>query len=54
MTATYVVKGARLLGGTATDLVVADGVVAEIGPRLSRAGAEVGRASCRERVLLGV
>jgi dihydroorotase len=41
VTGAYVVKGARLLGGAVSDLVVADGVVAEIGPGLSRVGAEV-------------
>ncbi len=36
-----VVRGARLLGGEPTDLVLADGVVVESGRHLSRAGAEV-------------
>jgi dihydroorotase len=40
-TSTYVVRGARLLGGPPADLVVEDGVVAEVGPALTRAGAEV-------------
>ena len=34
-------KGARLLGGDAADLVLEDGVVVESGTGLSRAGAEV-------------
>ena len=38
---TYVVKGARLLGGEVADLVLEDGVVVESGTGLSRAGAEV-------------
>jgi len=36
----YVVKGARLLGGEPTDLLVDDGFLAEVGPGLSRAGAQ--------------
>ncbi|MGZ4640314.1 MAG: dihydroorotase, partial [Actinomycetes bacterium] len=38
---TYVVTGARVLGGEATDLVLEAGVIAEIGAGLSRDGAEV-------------
>jgi dihydroorotase len=38
---TYVIKGASLLGAGATDVVLADGVLAELGSGLSRAGAEV-------------
>jgi dihydroorotase len=38
---TYLVKGARLLGGPPTDLLLRDGVVAEVGPGLSAAGATV-------------
>jgi dihydroorotase len=41
MTNTYVVRGARLLGGDQVDLVLDDGVIAEVGQGLSRAGAEV-------------
>jgi dihydroorotase len=41
MTNTYVVRGARLLGADPVDLVLDDGVIAEVGQRLSRAGAEV-------------
>jgi dihydroorotase len=41
MTNTYVVRGARLLGGDPVDLVLADGAIADIGAGLSRAGAEV-------------
>ena len=37
---TYVVKGARLLGGEPTDVLVEDGFLAEVGPGLARAGAE--------------
>ncbi len=36
----YVLKGARLLGGDATDLVIEDGFLAEVGTGLTRAGAE--------------
>lgn len=35
------VKGAALLGGAATDLLLADGVVAEVGRNLSATGAQV-------------
>jgi dihydroorotase len=38
---TYVLKGARLLGGDPVDLVLADGAITEMGANLSRAGAEV-------------
>lgn len=38
---TYVVKGARLLGGAGVDLVLEGGVVSEVGSGLSKAGAEV-------------
>ena len=40
---TYVLKGARILGAAASDVLVEDGVIAEIGPagRTTRAGAEV-------------
>ena len=38
---TFLVRGARLLGGEATDLLLEDGVVAEVGTGLTRAGAEV-------------
>ena len=41
MTNTYVVRGAGLLGGDPVDLVLEDGVIAEVGRGLSRAGAEV-------------
>ena len=37
----YVVRGARPLGGPAVDLLVEDGVLAEIGTGLSRRGAQV-------------
>jgi dihydroorotase len=37
----YVVRGARLLGGDPVDLVLEDGLIAEIGRGLSRTGAEV-------------
>ena len=40
MTGTYVVKGARLLGAEAADLVIEDGVLVEIGTGLTRSGAE--------------
>jgi dihydroorotase len=38
---TYVVTGARILGGEPADLVIEDGVIAELGAGLSRPGAEV-------------
>ena len=38
---TLVVKGARIEGADATDLVIEDGVIAEVGTGLSRAGATV-------------
>ena len=34
------IKGARLLGGAASDLLIEDGFLAEVGPGLTRAGAE--------------
>jgi dihydroorotase len=37
----YLLKGAQLVGGDAADVVVSDGRISEIGPGLSRAGAEV-------------
>jgi dihydroorotase len=37
----WVVKGARILGDEALDVVLDDGVVVEVGPGLSRAGAQV-------------
>src|SRR5690554_4544650 len=41
MSESIVVKGARLLGGGATDLLVRDGVIAEMGSGLSEGGARV-------------
>ncbi|MCU0265385.1 MAG: dihydroorotase [Actinomycetia bacterium] len=38
---TWIVRGARLLGAEPTDLLLRDGVVAEVGAGLSAAGAEV-------------
>jgi dihydroorotase len=38
---TYLVKGARILGGEPTDLLIRDGVVTEVGSGLSAAGAQV-------------
>ena len=38
---TYVVRGARILGAEPTDLLLRDGVVAEVGDGLSADGAEV-------------
>jgi dihydroorotase len=38
---TYVIKGARILGGEPADLLLRDGEIAEIGPGLAAAGAEV-------------
>ncbi|HTY73270.1 MAG TPA: dihydroorotase [Actinomycetes bacterium] len=37
----YVLRGPRILGGEAADVLVEDGVVAEVGTRVSRAGATV-------------
>jgi dihydroorotase len=37
----YVVRGARLLGGDPVDLILEDGIIAEIGSGLSRAGGEI-------------
>ncbi|MGH3679652.1 MAG: dihydroorotase, partial [Natronosporangium sp.] len=38
---TYLLKGARVLGGEPTDLLLRDGVVAEVGTGLTAAGADV-------------
>jgi len=38
---TYVVRGARLLGGSPVDLVLDEGIIAEVGQGMSRAGSEV-------------
>jgi dihydroorotase len=38
---TYLIRGARVLGGEPADLLVRDGVVVEVGTRLSAAGAEI-------------
>ncbi|HET9759847.1 MAG TPA: amidohydrolase family protein, partial [Nocardioidaceae bacterium] len=38
---TYLIRGARILGGDPTDLLLSDGVIADIGPGLSADGAEV-------------
>jgi dihydroorotase len=38
--ATFLIKGARVLGGAPTDLLVVDGFLAEVGPGLTRGGAE--------------
>jgi len=38
---TYVVRGARVLGGERTDLLLADGGIADLGRSVDRAGAEV-------------
>jgi dihydroorotase len=37
---TFLIKGARLQGGAPTDLLIEDGFLAEVGPGLTRAGAE--------------
>jgi dihydroorotase len=37
----YLIRNARVLGGEPTDLLLADGGIAEVGPGLSAAGAEV-------------
>ena len=41
MSATYVIRGARLLGGDPTDLVLTDGRIEEMGAGLSRTGASI-------------
>jgi dihydroorotase len=41
----YLIKGAAILGGTPTDLLLEDGVISEIGADLSGAGAEVVEAA---------
>ena len=41
MTQGYLIKGAAILGGEPTDLLLRDGVVSEIGPGLEADGAEV-------------
>jgi dihydroorotase len=38
---TYLIRGVSVLGGKPTDLLIRDGVVAEMGTRLSAAGAQV-------------
>ncbi|HEY8482377.1 MAG TPA: dihydroorotase [Spirillospora sp.] len=38
---TYLIKGARVLGGAAADILVRDGAIAEVGPGLDAAGAQV-------------
>jgi dihydroorotase len=38
---TYLVRGARPLGADPTDLLVAGGVITELGPKLSKAGATI-------------
>ena len=37
----YLIKGVRVVGGEPTDLLIRDGVVAEVGPGCPRPGAEV-------------
>ena len=39
--ATFLIKGARVLGGAPTDLLVEDGFISETGPGLTHAGAEM-------------
>ncbi|RFU42172.1 dihydroorotase [Actinomadura logoneensis] len=41
MSTTYLIKGARVLGGDPADILVRDGVIAGIGPDLAADGAEV-------------
>ncbi len=41
MSGSFVVRGARLLGGAATDVVLTDGRIDELGAGLSRAGATI-------------
>ena len=48
----YVIRGARVLGAVPTDLLIEDGVLAEVQPAspagLSRAGAQVVDADARD------
>ncbi|WP_344955390.1 dihydroorotase [Actinomadura miaoliensis] len=44
MSVTYLIKDARILGGDPADILVRDGVIAEIGRGLDAAGAQVVRA----------
>ncbi|MFD0774829.1 dihydroorotase, partial [Streptomonospora algeriensis] len=37
--AAYLIRGARIAGGDATDILIRDGVVAEVGTGLDAAGA---------------
>ena len=41
MTTTYLIRNARVLGGEPTDLLLRDGIIAEIGAGLTAEGAEV-------------
>ena len=41
----YLIKGAAILGGEPTDLLLQDGTIAEIGSGLSAQGAEVVEAA---------
>ncbi|MEV5574655.1 dihydroorotase [Spirillospora sp. NPDC052269] len=45
MSTEYVIKGARILGGDPADILVRDGVIAEIGPDLAAEGVEVVEAA---------
>ncbi|TYB44580.1 dihydroorotase [Actinomadura chibensis] len=41
MSRTYLIKGARILGGAAADILVRDGAIAEVGTGLAESGAQV-------------
>lgn len=41
MSTTHIIKGARILGGEPADVLVRDGAIAEVGPGLDAAGAQV-------------
>ena len=51
MTETYLIRGARVNGEDATDLIVADGVIAEAGASLSRAASTAPAATAATRPL---
>ena len=38
---TYIIKGARILGGAPADILVREGAIAEVGAGLAEAGAQI-------------
>ncbi|GLU46040.1 dihydroorotase [Nocardiopsis ansamitocini] len=44
-TTTYLIRGARVLGGEPADILVRDGIIADLGPDLSAEGAEIVEAA---------